>query len=137
MWKRLDETKLDNLGNGLPEDKFVDNDIIRRAYGPEGKIWPRIVISATKGHEDIIENYSPLQGVRVSFSYKENPNEWWDDNFDLPVELLTEVSDLVLEADKHIKTAQYLHNVLENTINREMDILKQQCIDAGLWDEEE
>lgn len=101
MWKRLNESRLKNLGNGSPEDGFVDFDIMRRAYGPDGKIWPRIVISVTKGF-GCLRDESP-EYIRISYSIKRNNKAWWSSDVDLPVELLPEMADILNEAYEKLR----------------------------------
>ncbi len=84
MWKRLDESKLRNTGGS---DRL---DIVRRCYGENGKMFPRIAISVLKG--------SSSEGVMISKSIKRKPGAWWDEYFDFPIELLPEMANMLNEA---------------------------------------
>jgi len=81
-WQRIDNKhRLKNKGG--------DNGI-RRVYGLDGKLWPRIVICIYS--TDI---YGDM-GFQVSSSRKENTKAWWDDCV-IPPELRDEVVEMLHE----------------------------------------
>lgn len=82
MWKRLDETKLKNVGG--------DEDVLAiRVYGQDGKPWPRLVMKVSD------HSWVPNGDLLLSCSYKER-GEWWDEA-SIPRELLSDLIEMLEE----------------------------------------
>ena len=84
MWKRLKKAR--SLGGTRG---------IRRAYGSDGKLWPRIVLSI------IPDRYEDYPAVKISCSRKKNSHEWWED-VGTPKELLGELVDIIQEGNDSV-----------------------------------
>jgi hypothetical protein len=82
MWKRLNEKRLKNLGGETGN---------RRAYGKDGKLWPRIVlvVAPCLAHDD-------QKTFRVSCIIKESQRHWWTSSY-IPEELRPELIELLGE----------------------------------------
>jgi len=78
MWKRLDESKLRNVGG--------EHHLSRRVYGWEGKLWPRLAISI----------YETQRGYfKLNCSQKKR-GRWWE-TASIPQNLLTDAAEMLLE----------------------------------------
>jgi hypothetical protein len=85
MWKRLDESKLRNMGGERGK---------RRAYGKDGKdgkTWPRIVLSVAP-----CTIYDEYKTFTINCSKKDGPGKWWEKSY-IPEELRSELIDFLKE----------------------------------------
>lgn len=80
MWKRLNISTLRNTG-GSKEYK--------RAFGKDGKQWPRLVIR-------VEPNPFTAGSIMITCSGKDGPGSWWEDQ-GIPFELLNDVIELIEE----------------------------------------
>jgi len=82
MWKRLDETKLKNVGGR--EDVLAI-----RVYGKDGKPWPRLVLK--------VSAHSWLRpGELLLACDRKERGGWWDVTC-LPLELLSDFVEMLEE----------------------------------------
>jgi len=77
-WQRIDHRPLRNIGG--------DQHLVKRVYGRNGKLWPRLSIAV----------YRRREGFHLGVAQKER-GDWWD-NCDIPPELVGDVIELLKEA---------------------------------------
>ena len=83
MWKRLDVSKLRNVGGTHPDQNI-------RAYGKDGKQWPRLVITVWE---------DSMRKGRLNISLPEkNKGHWWH-HCSLPRELIGELCEMLGEIE--------------------------------------
>ncbi len=84
MWQRLNEKELDNIGGPYA--------LLFRAYGWEGKLWPRCVISI---YPDIF-NGNPDENLKITCNVKKSEPGWWTEQ-GIPRSLLTDTKEMLDE----------------------------------------
>lgn len=80
-WTRLDHKQLKNVG-GHDDSPYL------RAYGPDGNVWPRIILD--------IMDYSPYGPgfFKITCSRKDDEDSWWGES-EIPLELAKDVLEIV------------------------------------------
>ena len=90
-WQRIDKThRLRNTGG---------EEGIRRVYGRNGKLWPRIVIVI---HHN--QAYSP-NTFTVTCSRKQKSGAWWCSYDGIPLELLSELQEMLKKLQEELENS--------------------------------
>lgn len=95
-WKRLDVAKLKDKNIGESDFPWPGTRI-KRAYGNNGKEWPRLIVSILSSLKDSV--HIPHKGngsFHVACSRKEDPEDWWSE-CDIPISLGGDVAEMLRE----------------------------------------
>lgn len=93
-WKRIDD-RIRNNGNGVCGG---DTAMVRRTYGLDGELWPRLTIAIHRDMIHLLPNREP--GFAVGCSIKLKSGGWWD-SVGIPCDLLDDVAEMLKEAKQH------------------------------------
>lgn len=95
-WKRLDHTKLRNIGYGDSNDTATV--LAVRVYGLHGKLWPRMVIAVDFWPLPSFEGDESSPQCHLTLTVgKKKKGKWWE-RADMPTEFVPDIPDLLEEA---------------------------------------
>lgn len=87
MWDRIDHRIRNNGGS--------EHCLLKRCYGPDGEVWPRIAISISPTM--LAGPVATHTRIDVSISHKDAPGDWWGPHGGLPHDLVPELIDMLRE----------------------------------------
>lgn len=78
--------------------------LAQKFYSPEGENYPLLCISIHANPGFVISK-KPFIGLKISSSYKKKEGAWWDErdeNSFIPLELLKDLEEMILEAKEKV-----------------------------------
>lgn len=74
--------------------------IAQRTYKQQDKEWPRLFIRIYDGNSTGITYRDEAKGYHISVSFKRGREEWVENNYPIPRELMNDVKDMIDELVK-------------------------------------